>query len=193
MMMKIPNLIAKINEMWGNDDVDADDGGQTRSKREMQALNDFIYERIELIIRQQKKVRGLITLEFDIDDDHKTVFNEDVDDEDVLAFRVAWGAIDDTWEILTFFCISSPVFHEDELDDFNVEALSFFIDVENRHQVLIDYDPLDFLDTWSKVLSTAIFKSGTTMGYQFNLGDEAQLVRNAKDAIGRVKDMYGVD
>ncbi len=185
--MKIEMKVAKLvtlKESWAND------FGQTRSEREMQALTDFVYERINRITKHQRENNHNIHLEFDFDSSFNTVFNEDPDDTDIIVFRCIWGQVDDVWEIVSYFCISSPVFHQDELDDFNVEVMSFYIDPSNRHEILIDYDPMGFLDKWSELLSTEIFKNMSTRSGGFRLQDPEQLKRNAKDALRHVKDQY---
>ena len=187
MNMKLRKLV-NINENSFDDFDEAP--GQTRSQREMQELKDFIYERVNKITKQQRQTNNEIHLEFDFDNSFNSVFNEDPDDNDIITFRVVWGSIDDIWEIVSYFCISSPVFHQDQLDDFNVEVSSFYINLDQRHEILIDYDPLGFLDKWSEILSTEIFQNMRTHSYIFRLPDQEQLKRNAKDALQRVKDQY---
>lgn len=166
------------------------DEGQTKSQREMQVLKDFVYERINKITTQQRQSNTLITLELDMDSSFNSVFNEDENDEDIIVLRVSWSAVDDVWEIVSYFCLSSPVFHQDDLDDFNVEVLSFFIDVSRRHEILVDYDPLGFLDKWSEILSAAIFNGSKDTTYMFRIDNQEQIKRNAKDALTKVKSVY---
>lgn len=188
MNMKLRKLV-NINENSFDDFDEAP--GQTRSQREMQELTNFIYERINKITKQQRQNNNNeIHLEFDFDASFNSVFNEDPDDTDIITFRVVWGSVDDIWEIVSYFCISSPIFHQDQLDDFNVEVSSFYINVDSRHEILIDYDPLGFLDRWSEILSTEIFQNMRRSSYVFRLPDQEQLKRNAKDALQRVKDQY---
>lgn len=175
-----------------NDDYLGDDGGSS-SDKEMEVLRNFIYGRISQISSTMRNNHRqfLIHLQFEFETEYNTVFNENPDNKNVYTFRSSWSTLDDTWEIVSYFCISDPVFHQDELDDFNVEVLSFFVDSARDYDMLVDYDPLNFLDSWSQILHDAIFNNGTAgRSYVFKLNDEEKIKQQAKDAISRVKKMY---